>query len=1290
MKLRFLAVAAFAALFVCFAPSAGAAPQYAATLSVPGYTGTETLENFPVLVRLSEAIPGFRYADCAADGSDLSFADASGNALDYEIDTWDPAGTSLVWVRLPSLAPGGATSFTMGWCDDAPAAASATGVWTAADYASVWHLDVAANASSDAAAGYKATLLNPNAYAGAGAGLLGGGYHCEQNTVVHGLKTTSLAGFKASASGAMTFSGWFRQIGGTMKKGKPDAATYPEINWTSDYGNCGALFNSKNGGADTTGGGGDVDFNGAATAYRSLVVRDTVVTATDVTIESLYDKQWHHIAVVWDGTRRTMWLDGIPQPAFALNAKYGNVTGTVSLGARDLGSGNPNKDCIWTGDLDELRFRAAVSSEDWILAEREQVLDEAFVSFAAWPQLEETALASVSETSATFALTAPAVGGGTAAATLKAFVEEGGDVAAWSDAAATAQTVGTLPAPTSALFAVTGLTPNTTYLVRFALEATVGGALRAVTNAPFAFQTPAIDLRPTATVAVSKLYAAAADLAVTVPRFGYGATAVTALTLSYGTDPADESGWTSVSLPLPAAEGAVAAHRLLGLATGTTVYAKVRAVNDLSPAQTFESEAISFTPTAGDEPDDSQPLLTISGFEPAPGGLSISATVARTGFGSDAVRVLYRAAESEEGLASATPVVALTGLAAGADASFATVGLTPGRTVYVQAIVENGLGVVSESTVLSAIACADAMTVTVAGAAETRDVGSDRVAIFTDAATPGSFTTAEGGYVELLLVGGGGAGGAYNGGGGGAGGFLHVGRVYLEPGTYAIGVGAGGAPSTTDSRPGNDGGDSTFSLGGTALYTAHGGGGGGGGTSAAYMAGREGASGGGAGTGTAVAGAASAVSPERGHAGGANTKSITLSSGGGGAGAPGTHADYATGTGGAGGDGLPCSITGEEVWYAGGGGAGQSNGAVSSDGGSVVYGAGAGGRGGGGMGCRGTDEAVVPAACEGVDGLGGGGGGGRRDGTNAAGYAHRGARGGNGTVILRWAAVPRGAARAAVSSVEGAARGAVVAGTVLAAPAAGAALEIAVGPAGGALGAYQTLGTGLATGDFLLALSGLEANTTYDYAIRTADGTAAEGGAATGSFSTFAESPAALSSMPSGAARSTTGGDVVYSFTTPGTYTFTVAKPGRARFLLVGGGGAGGTKRGRRRRRRVVRCQRRLQGPRRQRRRRQRRRLHGRSLPQPHGGDGRRGRHGLRRRRRRAIRQIQRRARRGRRGRQRRVHPAHRHFGRFALPGGGIGRPRPLADGRGGRRSRDLPARHGLGRRRDPLARLRP
>jgi len=68
------------------------------------YREYEELQNVTVLVTLGSHIPGFSYSQfSSSNGYDLRFEDEFTNSLPYEIDTWNPAGTSYVWVRIPSL-----------------------------------------------------------------------------------------------------------------------------------------------------------------------------------------------------------------------------------------------------------------------------------------------------------------------------------------------------------------------------------------------------------------------------------------------------------------------------------------------------------------------------------------------------------------------------------------------------------------------------------------------------------------------------------------------------------------------------------------------------------------------------------------------------------------------------------------------------------------------------------------------------------------------------------------------------------------------------------------------------------------------------------------------------------------------------------------------------------------------------------------------------------------------------------------------------------------------------------
>ena len=67
-------------------------------------TVADTEAGVPVPVRLAENNPGgFSYADC--DPTQMRFGDKNYDPIPFEVDTWNPQGESLVWVKVP-LAEG--------------------------------------------------------------------------------------------------------------------------------------------------------------------------------------------------------------------------------------------------------------------------------------------------------------------------------------------------------------------------------------------------------------------------------------------------------------------------------------------------------------------------------------------------------------------------------------------------------------------------------------------------------------------------------------------------------------------------------------------------------------------------------------------------------------------------------------------------------------------------------------------------------------------------------------------------------------------------------------------------------------------------------------------------------------------------------------------------------------------------------------------------------------------------------------------------------------------------------
>ena len=119
-----------------------AAYERSFTITFPGYSGSETLTDFPVLVKISPERNYFDYSACkVAGGGDLRFADADGNLLASEVDTWNPDGESLVWVKVPSFNT--STVITAYYGNGNPDPVTASEVWSNG-YVGVWHLNESA------------------------------------------------------------------------------------------------------------------------------------------------------------------------------------------------------------------------------------------------------------------------------------------------------------------------------------------------------------------------------------------------------------------------------------------------------------------------------------------------------------------------------------------------------------------------------------------------------------------------------------------------------------------------------------------------------------------------------------------------------------------------------------------------------------------------------------------------------------------------------------------------------------------------------------------------------------------------------------------------------------------------------------------------------------------------------------------------------------------------------------------------------------------------------------------
>ena len=113
--------------------SHGAAHRFTVTLNA----GAAAAENVPVALRLSPGlVRGFDYA-VAGDGTHFEISEENGAILPYEIDTWNPDGESLLWVKVPFFVKGKKLTVVYGRTNEDMT--NAAQVWS--NYIGVWHMN---------------------------------------------------------------------------------------------------------------------------------------------------------------------------------------------------------------------------------------------------------------------------------------------------------------------------------------------------------------------------------------------------------------------------------------------------------------------------------------------------------------------------------------------------------------------------------------------------------------------------------------------------------------------------------------------------------------------------------------------------------------------------------------------------------------------------------------------------------------------------------------------------------------------------------------------------------------------------------------------------------------------------------------------------------------------------------------------------------------------------------------------------------------------------------------------
>lgn len=357
----------------------GAEWTYTMEVSIDGYQGASTLENFPLLVRFAEGENGFSFADFAdPQGGDLRFVNGAGDReLAYEIDYWNVNGSAAVWVRVPVLS-GTETEIRALWgnpeATEPPAYTTNGSVWED-NYRAVWHLQEEEDDRLDSTRfDHHASPIGPMTVQ---PGVVGNSARFDGSNGNTALQVGNDLPDTLRFTNGFTLEGWIRIDPGADTQ-KRQLFTAGDPYWD--------------------GGGYRADFN--TSRHRTAIGTELGVpngNAREVHDADLDggvpEDEWIYVAVAWDGSTITTYIDGeaIYSEPFNYTIDYpqGPYPALV-LGAGIFGD-NDSLNRSLAGNLDEMRISDLDLSADWIeavyqnIAETDQFLSLGNVDTTAPP-----------------------------------------------------------------------------------------------------------------------------------------------------------------------------------------------------------------------------------------------------------------------------------------------------------------------------------------------------------------------------------------------------------------------------------------------------------------------------------------------------------------------------------------------------------------------------------------------------------------------------------------------------------------------------------------------------------------------------------------------------------------------------------------------------------------------------------------------------------------------------------------------------------------------------------------
>ena len=346
-------------------------------------TVADTEAGVPVPVRLAENNPvGFSYADC--DPTQMRFGDENYAPIPFEVDTWNPQGESLVWVKVP-LAEG--TKINLVYNGTATVANDPSAVW--GDYTGVWHFETldesvkVTNAqgtypNSTAAEGIDG---NVSTYSVPGEpGRFGNCFRVNDST---GYKVGNYnkggvwvndAGTASPVDGGenFTISGWFKH--GNF-----------QYYWDHFFYKRAA---SGNGG--TPNNAFAIEINSGSGNTANPYPRGSSGTGSAVTLSNNLLDTWGYITFAYEGTTCHVYENGVLRGDVTITKCIDNDSPLVFGDNSTVTAGNG--DAAWNGWIDEVRFAKGTKSAAFIAAEYAAMTTDGLLYYGAVETADPSAI----------------------------------------------------------------------------------------------------------------------------------------------------------------------------------------------------------------------------------------------------------------------------------------------------------------------------------------------------------------------------------------------------------------------------------------------------------------------------------------------------------------------------------------------------------------------------------------------------------------------------------------------------------------------------------------------------------------------------------------------------------------------------------------------------------------------------------------------------------------------------------------------------------------------------------